>query len=431
MFIKQVSAILAATVFLSCATLAAAEVGDWYIAPGAIYVDDDEDRGVEDDWAGGELRVGYAFHEHWNIEFFGNTMGLTDDTGGNQDQDLFEFGANLLLVAGRDDALSPYILFGTSLVDTDIDQTSGLGTRPDGENWAFSAGLGVMWNLGDSPFSLRAEYRVRKEASGGDNSINEDFADQLTTIGLNVSLGDRTPKSVDSDGDGVDDNADRCPNTPLGATVDAYGCEVDSDGDGVADSKDECPNTPAGATVDERGCEAKDGDGDGVPDGNDECPNTPAGASVDEKGCELDDDNDGVANSKDRCPNTKPGVRVDVNGCEITEVIELPGVTFETNSDRLVPGAEQVLDDAAATLRKYPDLVVEVAGHTDSDGAAEYNASLSERRAKSVLNYLVDRGANAANLTAGGYGEVEPVADNGTREGKASNRRVELRIQNQ
>ena len=271
---------------------------------------------------------------------------------------------------------------------------------------------------------------MRKEVSGGDNVINEDFADQLTTIGLNVSLGDRTPKVIDSDGDGVDDDADRCPNTPLGATVDAYGCEVDSDGDGVADSKDECPNTPAGATVDERGCEAKDSDGDGVPDGIDECPNTPAGARVDEKGCELDDDNDGVANSKDRCPNTKPGVRVDVNGCEITEVIELPGVTFETNSDRLVPGAEQVLDDAAATLRKYPDLVVEVAGHTDSDGAAEYNAGLSERRAKSVLNYLVDRGANAANLTAKGYGEAEPVADNGTREGKARNRRVELRILN-
>ena len=112
-------------------------------------------------------------------------------------------------------------------------------------------------------------------------------------------------------------------------------------------------------------------------------------------------------------------------------MIDLPGVTFETNSDRLLPGAEQVLDDAAATLRKYPDLVVEVAGHTDSDGTAEYNEGLSERRARTVMNYLIDKGADEGNLTVRGYGEANPVADNSTAAGKAANRRVELRIQNQ
>ncbi|MEO0998587.1 MAG: OmpA family protein, partial [Pseudomonadota bacterium] len=89
------------------------------------------------------------------------------------------------------------------------------------------------------------------------------------------------------------------------------------------------------------------------------------------------------------------------------------------------------LDDAAATLVKNSDLVIEVAGHTDSDGTAEYNESLSERRARTVMNFLIENGANEANLTVRGYGEVQPVADNTTAAGKAQNRRVELRVLNQ
>ncbi|MGB5722201.1 MAG: OmpA family protein, partial [Woeseiaceae bacterium] len=113
------------------------------------------------------------------------------------------------------------------------------------------------------------------------------------------------------------------------------------------------------------------------------------------------------------------------------EVISLPGVNFETNSDRLLPGAEQVLADAAATLGMNRDLIVEVAGHTDSDGSAAYNEGLSARRAITVRDYLISQGANSANLTFRGYGEARPVADNATAEGKARNRRVELRILNQ
>ncbi len=195
----------------------------------------------------------------------------------------------------------------------------------------------------------------------------------------------------------------------------------------MPDSRDRCPDTPAGHRVDASGC-SLDSDGDGVVDADDQCPNTYRGATVDERGCELDDDNDGVVNRLDRCPDTAPGVRVDVNGCEIRDVIELPGVNFETNSDRLLPGADDVLNDAAATLRKYPDLVVEVAGHTDSVGSAEYNQGLSERRAATVRDYLINAGASEANLSARGYGEAQPIDDNGTAEGRARNRRVELRI---
>jgi len=204
---------------------------------------------------------------------------------------------------------------------------------------------------------------------------------------------------------------------------------TDIDGDGVPDERDECPATPAGQAVDAQGC-ARDGDGDKVPDAQDDCPNTIPGATVDAAGCELDGDSDGVVNRLDECPNTMAGVRVDVKGCEIQEIIELPGVNFETNSDQLLKGSEAVLKEAAATLQKYPDLIVVVAGHTDSEGDAGYNRELSTRRANVVRDFLVAHGANAASLSAVGLGEMEPVADNSTADGRARNRRVELRVSN-
>jgi outer membrane protein OmpA-like peptidoglycan-associated protein len=119
---------------------------------------------------------------------------------------------------------------------------------------------------------------------------------------------------IDSDGDGVPDGIDQCPGTPRGAHVDAKGCPIDSDGDGVPDGIDQCPNTPRGAHVDAKGCPL-DSDGDGVPDGIDQCPNTPRGAIVDSVGCPLDSDHDGVPDGIDQCPNTPPGTEVDSTGC--------------------------------------------------------------------------------------------------------------------
>ncbi len=270
---------------------------------------------------------------------------------------------------------------------------------PDGQTGYRNIGAGIDWAFGDGPWGLRLEYRYRSSGSSG-----RDLHDQITTLGLSYAFGKASAPA------------------PVPVVADP-----DSDGDGVPDSRDACPNTPAGYVVDSRGC-ALDSDGDGVADAIDECPNTPPGAEVDARGCEMDDDNDGVVNRLDDCPNTPAGARVDVNGCEIKDVIELPGVNFETNSDRLLPGADGVLSDAAATLQKYPDLVVEVAGHTDSVGSADYNQGLSERRAYTVRDYLINAGADENNLSARGYGEAEPVASNETAEGRADNRRVELRI---
>jgi OOP family OmpA-OmpF porin len=242
------------------------------------------------------------------------------------------------------------------------------------------------------------------------------------------------PANTDTDGDGVLDIWDECPDTVRGVDVTSRGCEIvnidrDADGDRVVDRLDACPNTPAGVPVDPQGCPL-DSDGDGVTTDRDRCPSTPPGAEVDVFGCSLDRDNDGdgVINRFDKCANTPAGARVDGDGCSFTDVIRLPGVNFGAGSDLLLPGTERILEAAAATLNRYPDLQVEVAGHTDSDGPGDVNFGLSERRAKTVLDYLVMYGVAPERLTATGYGESQPIADNETVEGRAANRRVELRI---
>jgi OOP family OmpA-OmpF porin len=171
-----------------------------------------------------------------------------------------------------------------------------------------------------------------------------------------------------------------------------------------------------------------DSDGDGVPDSQDRCPGTVRGARVDAQGCELDGDRDGVVDRLDKCPNSRPGAKVDANGCEAPEITVLKGVTFATNSATLTPGSMAVLDETAATLVSNPEVKAEVAGHTDNTGSAARNRVLSQQRAESVRRYLVSKGANAANLTARGYGPDQPVADNRNAQGRSANRRVELRV---
>lgn len=247
--------------------------------------------------------------------------------------------------------------------------------------------------------------------------------------------------NVDTDGDGVPDHSDKCAATAKGATVDASGCvvNVDGDGDGVPDDADMCRNTPAGAKVLSNGCE-EDTDGDGVPDGVDRCAGTPKEVKVGTDGCALDADGDGVPDVLDRCPNTKAGAKVDANGCEpsapapkaaapmpITENVVLKGVNFESGSAKITRESFAVLDDVAAKLKANPGMKVEVAGFTDNSGSATINRALSQRRAEMVMSYLIARGVPAASLVAKGYGPDQPIADNASDDGRAQNRRVELR----
>jgi OOP family OmpA-OmpF porin len=203
------------------------------------------------------------------------------------------------------------------------------------------------------------------------------------------------PAPKDSDGDGVTDDKDKCPNTPKGRKVNAEGCELDSDGDGVVDGLDKCPNTPAGRKVDANGCEL-DTDGDGLVDGVDKCPTV-------------------YAKTADGCPLPPPPKK-----------LVLEGVNFDNDKATLRPESIAVLDKAAESLKEWGDVKVEVAGHTDSVSGDDYNMKLSQNRAETVRSYLISKGIAADRLTAKGYGESSPVADNETEEGRFKNRRVEL-----
>ncbi len=254
----------------------------------------------------------------------------------------------------------------------------------------------------------------------------DDFDSAMVGAASGFVIGGAVCALSDTDGDGVKNFKDECRGTVAGAIVDERGCEKDSDGDGVVDRLDECPGTPQGVRVNDRGCEY-DSDKDGVGDSRDRCPGTPAGAKVDQYGCELDSDNDGVVDSKDKCPNTPAGTPVDESGCELAQDFKLEGVNFEFDSAKLTSDSIAKLNEAVAILKRNADDKIEIAGHTDSQGAEAYNQGLSERRAQAVADYLVSMGANASNLTVKGYGESQPVADNSTKAGRAANRRVELR----
>jgi outer membrane protein OmpA-like peptidoglycan-associated protein len=234
---------------------------------------------------------------------------------------------------------------------------------------------------------------------------------------------------LDGDGDGIVDALDNCPTTPLGRKVNALGCEIDSDGDGVVDALDQCPTTPSGRVVNAAGCEL-DGDGDGVVDALDKCPTTPRGNKVNAQGCDVDTDGDGIIDLNDRCPDTPAGDRVDAKGCSLPKVMVLKGVLFDNDKNTLKASSTTVLDEAVAVLKRYPGLNVEIAGHTDNVGRDAYNMDLSQRRAKTVLDYFVSHGIAAERLSAKGYGETQPVAQNTKEAGRAQNRRVELRALN-
>jgi len=141
----------------------------------------------------------------------------------------------------------------------------------------------------------------------------------------------------------------------------------------------------------------------------------------------TDSDNDGVADDADKCADSPADKPVDADGCTIVSVV-LEDVRFENNSAELTSGSTEQLDKAVAAMKEYPHIRVEVQAHSDSSGAASYNQALSEKRAGSVRDYMVSKGIAADRLTAKGYGEDQPIASNDTREGRAKNRRVELKI---
>ena len=168
----------------------------------------------------------------------------------------------------------------------------------------------------------------------------------------------------------------------------------------------------------------KDSDGDGVIDALDKCPNTPKGAPVDAVGCSLDSDGDGVFDYNDQCPDTPAGVSVDVYGCPTKLTLN---INFGFDSTTVGPEFDSDLAKAAQCINDYPGNEVLIEGHTDSIGSEAYNQKLSEQRADAVKNRLMEMfDVDASRMITKGFGESMPIADNDSEGGRAMNRRVEV-----
>jgi len=217
---------------------------------------------------------------------------------------------------------------------------------------------------------------------------------------------------------------------------------ADKDGDGIPNDVDKCPTEPEDKDgfQDDDGCPDPDNDNDGIPDALDKCPNDAEDKDgfEDTDGCpDPDNDRDGIPDAVDKCPNEPETVNKykDEDGCpdevpaevkKFTGVIE--GINFKTGSAEILPGSFAILDRALKVLQDYPDVNLEISGHTDNRGKATYNLTLSQHRADSVKLYFVSRGVSSSRLTSVGYGKDRPIADNSTSSGRGTNRRTEFRL---
>lgn len=228
----------------------------------------------------------------------------------------------------------------------------------------------------------------------------------------------------DSDEDGVTDSEDECPQQP--GVKKHNGCP-DTDNDGIPDKEDECPFREG--THDLKGC--PDMDQDGVPDHTDVCPGIAGKPST--QGC-PDTDGDGIHDLIDKCP-AKSGTHKN-KGCpeiskETLKILDqaLAGVKFESGKDIIKPSSFGILDQVSEVLKNNEEFTLLLEGHTDNQGDAEKNILLSRNRAEAVRLYILAKGIHENRITAQGFGDTRPVADNSTAEGRSKNRRVEFKIE--
>ncbi len=304
------------------------------------------------------LGIEYRFTRNWAAEL--RYLDSNPDVRrSSEDLDLKQFFLDGLYYFGTNPRLEPYGAFG-------IGHAEFSANTSDSRETQINAGVGLRYH-----FTPRWSARFDARAL---HSLDDDHTDRLVNVSLSYAFGGTPaaaapaePGVVDSDGDGVPDHLDQCPNTPRGVAVDAVGCPLDSDGDGVPDYRDDCPNTPRGLQVDERGC-----------------------------------------------PFT------------LTEEVSMTlRVNFAVNSAQVSDAFMGEIEKVAEFMRKYSGVSADIEGHTDSTGAAAYNQTLSQRRAEAVVNVLVERfGIDRNRLRAVGYGEERPIASNDTAEGRLANRRV-------
>ena len=338
------------------------------------------------------------------------------------------------------DGTIKYNFLKNTVVDPFVEIGGGYTWVDDIGAGTVNGGIGAnVWATDNFGFTVQTSYK------GGFEDFSVSVFQHL--IGVNVRFGgtdtdddgifdkdDACPEvpgleafngCPDSDGDGIEDSKDSCPNQA--GSKEMNGCP-DADGDGIADKDDACPNVAGIASL--AGC--PDADGDGIADGEDSCPNE-AGPS-ENKGCPwADKDGDGVLDKDDQCPDVAGTVAN--NGCpEVTAEVQkrlndyARTILFNTGKSTLSPETTSVFVDIIGILNEYPNSKFTVEGHTDSVGSSATNQSLSEKRANSVRDFLIERGVDASRLTAVGYGEDRPIADNKTKAGRKENRRTEINL---
>ena len=393
-------------------------------------------------------RVGYDFTERWAGEFnFGVGFGDQEMNSGTYPFTYFTPRVDGIYTIMPGKRFTPFLRFGLGMQmiqshrpdspDTPYDDSVTLSR---GESLP-EAGVGARFNL-VGPLGLRTDLMFVPQLGDHDVGTQTDIYPNLEwTIGLDL----RAPPNPDKDDDGIKDKADKCPLDPedKDGFEDEDGCaEVDNDKDGLTDDIDKCALEPEDidSFQDEDGCPDPDNDGDAIADAADKCPTDAEDKDSfqDEDGCpDPDNDGDNIADKRDKCPLEPETFNKyqDRDGCpdEVPAAVakftgKIEGITFETNKAVIKKTSEPTLRDAMKVLHDFPEVRLEVQGHTDDVGDDAKNMTLSQARADAVVKWFVDHGVAADRLVAKGYGETTPMVPNNSKANQAQNRRVEFQL---
>ncbi|MCE9572911.1 MAG: OmpA family protein [Deltaproteobacteria bacterium] len=402
------------------------------------------------------LRLGYYFNTMLGVEVEGGV--IPSETRGSPVVDAWTATYRAHLIAQFRSAdptnkLVPFVTIGGAAFS--LFKTANSSVIDKDTDVAAYGGVGFKWRV-QNGWGLRVDGRLMFPPSSADSGVTTDWEGLLSVY---KEFGRTAAKPVekpipkgpeDTDGDGINDDTDKCVNDAedKDGFEDEDGCpDPDNDKDGVLDAADKCPTEAEDADgfQDEDGCPDPDNDNDGLPDAADKCPTDAEDKDgfEDEDGCpDPDNDKDGVLDAADKCgdqPETKNGFQDD-DGCpdEVPKAVQkftgaIKGINFKTGSAELLKTSNGTLDAAIKILKDYPDLKLEVQGHTDNAPLGKGskfadNTALSQARADSVKAYFVTAGIADDRVVAKGYGDTVPVADNKTAAGKAKNRRVEFKL---
>ena len=389
------------------------------------------------------MRLGFIVHPLVSLEA---ELGLTPTTATSAQYGTavvmdFNYRAHLLVhvLKGK---IRPFLLAGGGGNTSSSSNPSVVHQDTDGE---FHVGIGSKFDI-QKNWGVRIDGRLYIVPSTNQDKIyaTNDFEATLGFYGL-FGGPKEVPKVVnvlvpvvnpDLDGDGIPNTKDLCPNES--GIPENSGCpDKDTDGDLIVDRLDKCPTEKG--PEENGGCPDKDSDGDMVVDRLDKCPQD---KGVPENGgCpDTDTDKDGIADRLDKCPNEPETVNgyKDGDGCpdELPKEVKkytagaVKGINFANGKADLLPTSNVVLGEIVKVLVDYPDVKIEVQGHTDNVGERNANIDLSKARADNVRKYFLSKGIAEIRITAVGYGPDKPIADNKKAAGKAKNRRVELHLVN-